>query len=83
MLTKIKFKPLLLAVLFAVPLAHAQKVGNGGDVCAMRIAEIATDIDAWISKGQADTIELPASIPLLVYKKKMLRDSKNEDQLYG
>ncbi len=69
-----KFKKALMGVLLLVALpVQAQDFGgrNGGDPMELRFQEIALDIQQWMAKGGAKSLQLPSEISLSDYEMKM------------
>jgi hypothetical protein len=72
MYSKSKMKLLVtLGSIFLSSVSFAQKTGNGGDICADRILEIAADVDSFILRGGEDKLNLPDGLSLNDYKKGM------------
>ncbi|MBC7467459.1 MAG: hypothetical protein H7256_15830 [Bdellovibrio sp.] len=66
------FTRILTVVAFFPLFAIANGVGNGGDICENRITSIRNDIQSWILKGGATSLNLPPGVDFGTYNRSML-----------
>lgn len=69
-----KFKvilPFVFTILGSLT-SHADRIGNGGDVCESRILTIRNDISAWMTKNGAAALKLQKGLPLARFNTGMM-----------